>query len=265
MATVDNRLPTEGTQLDIVAALGTIASSLPSQTTEGHVIENDSGTGLAQQDNLQFVGTHTTNQTGKTVVNVTRQMTLAEYNLLSADEKKGIIQITDEYERSLNINDLEGIYANTVYPRETSPSTHAYAQGDHLVFNGYTYKAKTAIAVGDNLVVNTNIQAETLATRMNHIEQGIYDASNIVKQVSYTGTTNSAGYIQGATTDFGMSANAIPIGAYLERGNYSALRYVEILAYGSKGVSFGCFDSGTAIASSLVTLSIVYVDRQVNN
>ena len=187
MATTDNRLPTEGTQLDIVAGLATIANALTPSNTEGHVIENDSGTELAQQDNLQFKGTYTANQTGKTVVNVTRSMTLAEYNLLSADEKKGIIEITDENGYEIKPTDIDTLYAETVYPVEESPSTHAYAQGDHLIWKGYTYIAKTAIAIGDSLVLNTNVELETLATRMNHIEDGIESASTA------TGTEYSSG------------------------------------------------------------------------
>ena len=69
------------------------------------------------------------------------------------------------------------IKANSVYPVETSPSTHAYSEGDHLIVAGVTYVAIDDIAIGDSLVLNTNIEAETLATRMNHIEDGIESAS----------------------------------------------------------------------------------------
>jgi len=64
----------------------------------GHTILNDAGTSLAQEDDLQFKGvySHDDSTNGKTIVEVTRSMTLAEYNLLSADEKKGVIVITDE-------------------------------------------------------------------------------------------------------------------------------------------------------------------------
>ena len=64
----------------------------------GHTILNDAGTSLAQEDDLQFKGvySHDDSTNGKTVVEVTRSMTLAEYSLLSADEKKGVIVITDE-------------------------------------------------------------------------------------------------------------------------------------------------------------------------
>lgn len=70
------------------------------------------------------------------------------------------------------------VNADSIYPVETSPSTHAYNEGDHLIVSGVTYVAIDDIAIGDSLVLNTNIQAETLATRMNHIEQGIEDVDN---------------------------------------------------------------------------------------
>lgn len=64
----------------------------------GHTILNDGGTALAQEDNLQFKGvySHDDSTNGKTIVEVTRSMTLAEYQLLSADEKKGVIAVTDD-------------------------------------------------------------------------------------------------------------------------------------------------------------------------
>lgn len=64
----------------------------------GHTILDDSGTSLAQEDDLQFKGTYSEDDStnGKTVVNITREMTQAQYDLLSANEKKGIIRITDD-------------------------------------------------------------------------------------------------------------------------------------------------------------------------
>ena len=64
----------------------------------GHTILNDLGSALAQEDNLQFKGTyvHDDSTNEKTVVEVVRSMTRAEFDLLSAAEKKGIIEISDE-------------------------------------------------------------------------------------------------------------------------------------------------------------------------
>lgn len=64
----------------------------------GHTILNDSGTALLQEDNLQFKGayTHDDSINEKTIVEVTRTMTLAQYQALSSDEKKGVIAVTDD-------------------------------------------------------------------------------------------------------------------------------------------------------------------------
>ena len=138
---VDNRLPTNQSQLDIVDKLDEIKDaivqgggggsstfaglsdvSINTQTlangqvpkwnsttskwengnagggSGGHTILDDDGTALAQQDDLQFVGVYSTDNStdGVTEVNIYREMTRAEYDLLSDDEKKGFINITDE-------------------------------------------------------------------------------------------------------------------------------------------------------------------------
>ena len=63
----------------------------------GHTIVNDSGTSLTQRGNLQFKGAYSRdNSTDSTTeVNVIRNMTKAEFDLLSEAEKTGIINVTD--------------------------------------------------------------------------------------------------------------------------------------------------------------------------
>ena len=53
--------------------------------------------------------------------------------------------------------------ATDIAPVETSPTTSAHATGDLIIYNGELYKAKTDIAVGATLTVNTNIEATTVA------------------------------------------------------------------------------------------------------
>ena len=76
----------------------TEVDTLIGNVTEGHVIQNDSGTALAQEDNLQFVGVYSNDDSvnGKTKVNIIRNMTKSQFDLLSAAEKKGFIETTDE-------------------------------------------------------------------------------------------------------------------------------------------------------------------------
>lgn len=63
----------------------------------GHTILNDAGTPLAQEDDLQFVGTYVSDDStnSKTVVPIIRSMQQAEFDQLSSDEKKGLIDVTD--------------------------------------------------------------------------------------------------------------------------------------------------------------------------
>ena len=59
-------------------------------------------------------------------------------------------------------------------PIETSSAAaNNYAVDDLLVYNGVLYKAKTAIYVGDTLTVGTNIEATTIANKLNNVDTQI--------------------------------------------------------------------------------------------
>lgn len=63
----------------------------------GHTILNDSGTSLTQRSDLQFKGAYSIDNSTDSIteVNVIRSMTKSEFDLLSSDEKVGIINVTD--------------------------------------------------------------------------------------------------------------------------------------------------------------------------
>ena len=93
----------------------------------GHTIIDDSGTSLEQQPGLQFKGAYSEDNDTDSVteVNIVRSMTRAEFDLLSDDEKVGIINITDEA-------------GNGVY--------HEYSTSEHIVgkwVNGSTIYEKS--------------------------------------------------------------------------------------------------------------------------
>ena len=71
----------------------------------GHTIVDNSGTDLAQRTNLQFNGAYSEDNSADdtTEVFVVRSMTRAQFENLSAAEKVGLINITDE---SLNATEL---------------------------------------------------------------------------------------------------------------------------------------------------------------
>ena len=78
----------------------------------GHTILDDNGTALAQEDNLQFVGAFSEDDStnSATKVNVYREMTRAEFDLLSEDEKAGFIRVTDEADI---VSIVDGVFIDT--------------------------------------------------------------------------------------------------------------------------------------------------------
>lgn len=78
----------------------------------GHTIKNDSGTTLANKSNLKFAGTYSANVGDDTVVNIVREMLEDDYDLLSADEKKGFIDVTDEADDVLADVAVTGEYSD---------------------------------------------------------------------------------------------------------------------------------------------------------
>ena len=78
----------DGTSTDLYA---------PNGGSGGHTIVNEDGTSLTQRTNLQFNGSYLEDNSvdDTTEVNVAREMTKAEFDLLSDDEKVGFINVTD--------------------------------------------------------------------------------------------------------------------------------------------------------------------------
>lgn len=99
MSTVDNRLPTEGTQKDIVDALGTIAQSL--SNTSGHTIVNPAGTAMASRPNLQFKDSHITDDSvnNTTKVEVVKEVTTAQF---ANETECGLYRIIDKPDSVIN-------------------------------------------------------------------------------------------------------------------------------------------------------------------
>lgn len=81
----------------------------------GHTIENTSGADLPQEDNLQFVGVYTRDDSvnSRTEVNIVRPMTKAEMQALSSAEKEGFIDTTDEDDDYIPIAAEDVKYGNT--------------------------------------------------------------------------------------------------------------------------------------------------------
>lgn len=106
------------------------------ESTGGHTILDDDGTALAQEDDLQFVGVYSEDDPTDeiTKVNIYREMTKAEFDLLSADEKKGFIKTTDEPDIA---SIVDGVFIDTdnVIVSKTSytPSSFSYTATEDCV------------------------------------------------------------------------------------------------------------------------------------
>ena len=81
-----------------------LITDVPAQSGGGHVIENTSGTDMPQEDNLQFVGVYSEDDStnNRTKVNIVRDMTKAQMDALSSAEKEGFIHVTDEPDNPYN-------------------------------------------------------------------------------------------------------------------------------------------------------------------
>lgn len=128
---------------------------------------------------------------------------------------------------------------------DASASSKAYAIGQHFILNGELYKAKTAIALGDALVLDTNYEAagsieaqiETLdaenQTLTNNVDVLIENGA--VNKLPNTGTTDTRNGVTATYADNGIitlnasspSTNAtdFPISStvkpfYLKEGTY---------------------------------------------
>ena len=112
----------------------------------GHVIENSSGTDMAQEDNLQFIGAYLEDDStnDRTVVNVVREMTASEYDSLSSAEKEGIIHVTDEYDFDA-LYMINGVFIDT----------------DNVIVSETTYSGQLSYTATEDCIVFVNVMGTT--------------------------------------------------------------------------------------------------------
>ena len=97
----------------------------------GHTILDNSSTALTQRDDLQFIGAYVNDDSTNeiTKVNVVREMTKAQFDLLSNDEKVGLIRTTDE-------ND--GVYSPLNYSTNEQKTGQKWIDGSDVYQKTYT-------------------------------------------------------------------------------------------------------------------------------
>jgi hypothetical protein len=148
---------------DVLAEeLQNIASAIGGGGSGGHTIEGADGTALSQEPTLQFADADATDDAvnEKTVVNVVRKRTQAQYDAMSAaDKAKGIIHVTDANAKPLfasqvrygagTVNDIDSRVRNNITSRlanlpqavaEQDLGKYGYKIGDYFVgSSGYEY------------------------------------------------------------------------------------------------------------------------------
>lgn len=110
----------------------------------------------------------------------------------------------------------------TLAPVETdlTGASQPYAKGAKFIYNGIMYQAKTAIAQGDALVLNTNYEAaDNVTKQLNDAEQNIYEvmgemgAKNLIPYPYSKGTTTTNGVTYTVNADGSISADSDGVGA----------------------------------------------------
>lgn len=121
----------------------------------GHTIVDDSGTSLTQRTNLQFKGAYSEDNAtdNATEVNVVREMTKAEFDLLSADEKTGFINVTDV------TGGEEDKFQPVIYS-ETEREVGVWVNGKPLYQMSWVFS--TPIDIQNNTWVLTSIDCSTI-------------------------------------------------------------------------------------------------------
>lgn len=133
-----------------------------------------------------------------------------------------------------------------------------------IMLNGIEYASgldqTTYNKIGDDPLTTT---AQTLTGATNELNSGLTTLnSKLVQSKTVTLTTNSSGYVEGATNAlFGVS-NAIILAVYFERGSYDVRRMVDIANYGSAGYNLTFYNDNTRsskITSASVSVTFYYI------
>lgn len=100
------------------------------------------------------------------------------------DDTTGITP-TEGTNWTLFVGEPTNMAERIIAPLEVSPSENAYSVGEQLIFNDVLYKAKTAIAVGDALVVDTNIElAPKVTSQIQTLSNNVAKCETLVVSVA---------------------------------------------------------------------------------
>ncbi|MBQ1297329.1 MAG: hypothetical protein IIY21_25010 [Clostridiales bacterium] len=161
----------------------------------GHTIVADDGTDLTQRANLQFIGAYSEDNSvdDTTEVNVVRNMTKAQFDLLTADEKTGFINTTDETSQ---------IYATEI-PMSALDSDTVAEKLDEKVDTTDFYATNLPIESGSATNTKDYIDSKT-TYETNSYNVSIY--GGVIKCKKWGRIVNVQGYSIGST-------EAVPAGS----------------------------------------------------
>ena len=181
------RYVTTGTKIATISCdgIGTDIYASGSSGSGGHTILDNNGDALTQRDEMQFVGTYSEDDSTNeiTKVNIVREMTKAEFDLLSDDEKAGIINVTDEPGPASIIN---GVFIDT----------------DNVIVSSTTWKTSMTYTATEDcfVVIENDAQNGHFKATIDGIE--IYDYGTSGQYVSIIQPfAVKMGQVFGATTN----------------------------------------------------------------
>lgn len=137
-----------------------------------------------------------------------------------------------------NLNDLAGSVATI----ETSPATTNHEVGEYILWNGVLYTVTSAIATGENLVINSNISVRTIGSELQALNTGLTTQEIAI-------TLNTSAWNANNTKCYRM-------------GNLVILNfYVQGTPSNSKTIATGCPHPMTGLSTSAgSTPSVVSLD-----
>ena len=92
------------------------------------------------------------------------------------------ISITDKNgTTTATVSDGSDVSESNLATIETSPVTHAYSEGDYLVYNGQLYKVTATIAIGESLTVGTNIESTKVGDELSSLNSNINSISDLLE------------------------------------------------------------------------------------
>lgn len=230
--------------------VGSSIYSIPSGGSggSGHTILDDDGTALAQEDDLQFVGVYSEDDSTDEVtkVNIYREMTKSEFDLLSADEKKGFIRVTDEPDI---VRIVDGVFIDTdnliLSGTLSNSGTTSYTATEDCYFIGYSSSGNALAYLVDNVTMifaptnqthslllkkgQTLTIGEASTYSISYKIYGIQQGSNVVSSYSET--------ILWSGTEVCNDANAHSLTLLDDYTNYDAIAILTTDSDNQKGIS----------------------------